>query len=166
LSCWDRDRPAKRRWLWKSVKVGLRFIWTLRKSPKVYVRDSGIAHALLGIRDKESLLSHPVVGQTWESFVIETLIATAPDGSEAHFYRTATGNEVDLVLTLPGGKLWAIEIKRSSAPAVERGFHLACADLKPVKRFVVYSGTERFPLNADTDAIRLGDLGRALQAAK
>jgi hypothetical protein len=142
--------------------VGKRLV----KSPKVYVRDSGLAHALLGIRDKESLLSHPVVGQTWESFAIETLIAAAPDGTEAHFYRTATGHEVDLVLTLPGGKLWAIEIKRSSAPGVERGFHLACADLKPDQRFVVYPGSERFPLDADTEAIGLGDLGWTLQAAK
>ena len=109
---------------------------------------------------------HVLVGQTWESFVIETLIAAAPDGTEAHYYRTATGVEVDLLLTLPGGKLWAIEIKRSSAPSMERGFHLACAGLKPNKRFVVYSGTERFPLDADTDAIGVGDLGRALQAAK
>ena len=138
----------------------------LVKSPKVYVRDSGIAHALLGIRDKESLLGHPVAGQSWESFVTETLIAAAPDGTEAHYYRTSTGTEVDLVLTLPGGKLWAIEIKRSSAPKVESGFHIACADLKPNKRFVVYSGTERFSLNADTDAIGLSDLGRALQNAK
>ena len=135
----------------------------LVKSPKVYVRDSGIAHALLGIRDKEALLGHPVAGPSWESFVMETLIAAAPDGTEAHFYRTATGNEVDLVLTLPGGKLWAIEIKRSSAPTVESGFHLACTDLKPDKRFVVYSGTERFPLNANTDAIGLADLAGAMQ---
>ena len=142
--------------------VGKRLV----KSPKVYVRDSGIAHALLGIRDKESLLGHPVAGQSWESFVTETLIAAAPDGTEAHYYRTSTGTEIDLVLTLPNGKLWAIEIKRSSAPKVESGFHIACADLKPGKRFVVYSGTERFPLNADTDAIGLGDLGRALKAAK
>jgi hypothetical protein len=142
--------------------VGKRLV----KSPKVYVRDSGIAHALLGIRDKESLLGHPVAGQTWESLVTETLIAAAPDGTEAHFYRTSNGTEVDLVLTLPGGKLWAIEIKRSSAPKVERGFHLACADLKPEKRFVVYSGKERFPLDADTDAIGLTDLGQALQAVK
>jgi predicted AAA+ superfamily ATPase len=140
--------------------VGKRLV----RSPKVYVRDSGIAHALLGIRDKDFLLGHPVVGQTWESFVIETLLAAAPDGTEASFYRTATGNEVDLVLTLPGGKLWAVEIKRSSAPSVERGFHLACADLKPDKRFVVYSGNDRFPLNANTDAIGLLDLGRALAA--
>ena len=142
--------------------VGKRLV----KSPKVYVRDSGIVHALLGIRDKETLLGHPVAGPSWESFVTETLIAAAPDGTEAHYYRTATGTEIDLLLTLPGGKLWAIEIKRSSAPSVERGFHLACADLKPNKRFVVYSGSERFPLNADTDVIGLSDLGRALQEAK
>ena len=149
LSAWHRN-------------VGKRLV----KSPKVYVRDSGVVHALLGIRDKETLLGHPVAGPSWESFVTETLIAAAPDGTQAHYYRTATGTEVDLVLTLPGGKLWAIEIKRSSAPSVERGFHLACADLKPNKRFVVYSGSERFPLNADTDVIGLSELGRALQEAK
>jgi len=149
LSAWHRN-------------VGKRLV----KSPKVYVRDSGVVHALLGIRDKETLVGHPVAGPSWESFVTETLIAAAPDGTEAHFYRTATGTEIDLVLTLPGGKLWAIEVKRSSAPSVERGFHLACADLKPNKRFVVYSGSERFPLNADTDVIGLSELGRALQEAK
>ena len=142
--------------------VGKRLV----RSPKVYVRDSGIAHALLGIRDKEALLSHPVVGQTWESFVIETLIAAAPDGTEAHYYRTSNGTEVDLVLTLPGGKLWAIEVKRSSAPRVERGFHSACADLVPQKRFVVYPGTERFPLDDITDAIGVVALAKALQSVK
>lgn len=138
----------------------------LVKSPKVYVRDTGIAHALLGIRDKEALLSHPVVGQTWESFVIETLIATAPDGTEAHYYRTSNGTEVDLILTLPGGKLWAIEIKRSSAPKIERGFHSACADLDPHKRFIVYPGTERFFLDDLTEAIGVIALAKALQSIK
>lgn len=137
----------------------------LVKSPKVYVRDTGIAHALLGIRDKEALLGHPVVGQTWESFVIETLIATSPDGSEAHYYRTSNGTEVDLLLTLPNGELWAIEVKRSSAPKIERGFHSACADLKPRKRFVVYSGSERFPLDKATDAISVAELAETLERA-
>jgi predicted AAA+ superfamily ATPase len=137
----------------------------LVKSPKVYVRDSGIAHALLGIRDKEDLLGHPVVGQTWESFAIETLITSAPEGTDAHFYRTSNGTEIDLVLTLPGGKLWAIEIKRSSAPKVERGFHSACADLKPTLRFVVYPGDERFPLDDATDAIGVAALARKVQSA-
>ncbi len=138
----------------------------LVKAPKVYIRDSGLAHALLDIGSKEQLLGHPVVGHTWESFVIETLLALAPWGATANYYRTATGAEIDLLLTLPGGKLWAIEIKRSSAPKLESGFHIACADLKPKKRFVVYPGNERFPLNADTEAIGLGELGRELQAAK
>jgi len=142
--------------------VGKRLV----KAPKVYVRDSGIAHALLDIGSKEQLLGHPVVGHTWESFVIETLLGVAPWGTTASYYRTATGNEIDLVLTVPGGKLWAIEIKRSSAPSVERGFHLACADLKPDKRLVVYAGTERYSLSADTEAIGVADLARTLQAAK
>jgi uncharacterized protein len=138
----------------------------LVKSPKVYVRDSGLAHALLGIRDKEALLGHPVAGQTWESFVTESLIAVAPEGTEANYYRTSNGTEVDLVLTLPGGKPWAIEIKRSSAPKVTRGFHSACADLKPNKRFVVYPGEERFSLDDETDAISVTALAEALQSAK
>jgi predicted AAA+ superfamily ATPase len=135
----------------------------LVKSPKVYVRDTGIAHALLGIRDKEALLGHPVVGQTWESFIMETLINTSPDGTEAHYYRTSNGTEVDLLLSLPNGQLWAIEVKRSSAPKIERGFHSVCADLKPHRRFVVHSGIERFPLDKTTDAIGVVELAGMLQ---
>ena len=137
----------------------------LVKSPKVYVRDTGLAHALLGIRDKEALLGHPVVGQTWESFILETLITTSADGTEAHFYRTSNGTEVDLLLTLPGGELWAIEVKRSSAPRIERGFQSACADLKPQKRFVVYPGSERFSLDKTTDAISVVELSEILQGS-
>jgi uncharacterized protein len=135
----------------------------LVKSPKVHVRDTGIAHALLGIRDKGALLGHPVIGQTWESFILETLITTSPDGAEAHYYRTSNGTEIDLLLSLPNGELWAIEVKRSSAPKLERGFHSACADLKPHKRFVVYSGMERFPLDETTDAIGVVEICEMLQ---
>lgn len=136
----------------------------LVKAPKVYIRDSGIAHALLGIPDKERLLGHPVAGQTWESFVGETLIASAPDGTEASFYRTHTGAEIDLLLLLPGERLWAIEIKRSMAPTLERGYHVACEDLQPSARFAVYPGSERFSLGHDTDAIGVVELARMLQA--
>ena len=142
--------------------VGKRLV----KSPKVFVRDSGLVHALLGLGNKEQLLGHPVVGPSWESFVLETLLVLAPRGTEANFYRTAAGAEIDLVLTLPGGKLWAVEIKRSSAPKLERGFHLACADLKPAKRFVVYPGADRFPLDAETEVLGLAELGKRLQALK
>ena len=136
----------------------------LVKAPKVYVRDSGIAHALLGIRDKEALLGHPVVGQTWESFAIETMIGAAPEGTEAHYYRTSNGTEIDLLLTLPGGSLWAIEVKRSSTPKIERGFHSACADLRPLRRFLVYPGSEQFPLDEVTDAIGVVGLAKLLMA--
>jgi len=142
--------------------VGKRLV----KAPKVYVRDSGIVHALLGIADKEALLGHPVAGQTWESFVIETLVSMAPDGTEANYYRTSNGVEVDLILTLPGGKLWAIEVKLSAAPKIERGFHSACADLKPEKRFIVYPGNERYSLGENTDAIGVVEVAKELQAVR
>jgi predicted AAA+ superfamily ATPase len=138
----------------------------LVKSPKIYVRDSGIAHALLGIRNKDDLLGHPVVGQTWESFVIETLLATAPDGTDASFYRTSAGAEIDLVLNLPNRQLWAIEIKRSSAPKLGKGFHSAAADLKPQKQFVVYAGIERFSLGQKVEAVGLAALATELQTVK
>ena len=138
----------------------------LVKSPKVYVRDSGLAHALLGIGSLEELLAHPVAGSSFEGFVIETLAAVAPHGSECHFYRTAAGAEIDLLITLPGGKLWAIEIKRSLSPKVEKGFHLACDDLKPARRFVVYPGSERYPLNTETDALSLTALAEDLAALR
>jgi predicted AAA+ superfamily ATPase len=125
----------------------------LVKSPKVYVRDSGLVHALLGIADKETLLSHPVVGQSWECFVIENLLACAPDGVQGHFYRSSAGAEIDLLLAWPDGKLWAIEIKRSLAPKLERGFHAACADLKPASKLVVYPGDESFRLAEDIEAM-------------
>ena len=137
----------------------------LVRAPKVYVRDSGIAHALLGIRDKETLLGHPVVGQTWESFVLEMLMTVAPDGAEAHYYRTSNGTEVDLLLTLPDGELWAVEVKRTMAPKIERGFHTACADLNPQKRFYVYPGSERFPLDGQTDAIGVVELANLLRTS-
>lgn len=121
---------------------------------------------LLGIRDKEELLGHPVVGQTWESFVIESLIEAAPDGTEAHYYRTSHGAELDLVFTLPGGKLWAMEVQRSPAPTLGKGFHSACADLNPAKRFVVYPGNDRFAIDPNTTAIGVVALTHLLRNLK
>jgi uncharacterized protein len=138
----------------------------LVKSPRVYVRDSGLAHALLGIADAESLLAHPVAGASWEGLAIESLIAAAPHGSEPFFYRTAAGAEVDLLLQLPGSrKPWAIEIKRGLAPKLERGFHLACEDVQPQQRRVVYGGAERFPIADGVDAVSLPDLCKELSTA-
>ncbi len=106
--------------------------------PKVYVRDSGIVHALLGIRDHNPLAGHPVAGASWESFVIENLLAVTPAASIAGFYRTAAGAEIDLVLEISGHGLWAMEIKRGLSPKPEKGFHMACEDLKPDRRFFDY----------------------------
>ena len=137
----------------------------LVKSPKVYVRDSGIVHALLGIGDREELLSHPVAGGSWEGMVVESLIATSPSGTQANFFRTAAGAEIDLLLTLPGHrKPWAIEVKRGLAPKLERGFHLACETVKPERRFVIYSGTERYPLSDGVEAVPLFTICEELAA--
>jgi hypothetical protein len=127
----------------------------LIRSPKVYVRDSGMAHALLRLASLEDVLGHPVAGGSWEGMAIESILAAAPDGTDASFYRTSAGAEVDLVLELPGGQKWAIEVKRSSVPKLERGFYHACQDLEPRRRFVIYNGTERYPLNPDTEALGL-----------
>lgn len=135
----------------------------LVKSPKVYVRDSGLVHALLGIPNHETLLSHPVLGQSWECFVIENLIAAAPGTVEPHFYRTSGGAEIDLLLEWPDGSLWAIEVKRSLTPKVERGFHAACADLKPQRKFVVYPGNEIYPMAEDIEAIPLQALAERVR---
>ncbi|QEL27251.1 ATP-binding protein (plasmid) [Bosea sp. F3-2] len=134
----------------------------LVKSPRVYIRDSGIVHALLGITALDDLLAHPVAGASWEGMVIETAHAAMPDGTKASFYRSGGGAEVDLVLTLPGGERWAVEVKRSLAPKVERGFHHACEDLRPKRRIVVYPGGERFPLAGGIDALPLPEFGRDL----
>lgn len=141
--------------------VGKRLV----KSPKVYVRDSGVTHALLGLATKHDLLGHPVVGHSWEGWVIENLLAVAPDRSEASFYRSSGGAEIDLVLTRPGSRPWAIEIKRSLAPRPARGFHHACDDVQPEARYVVYPGAERFRISADVEAINVADLARRLAAA-
>ncbi len=134
----------------------------LVKSPKVYVRDSGITHALLGLGTADQLLGHPIVGASWEGFVVETLIAASPHGTTANFYRTAAGAEIDLLITPPGRKPWAIEIKRSLAPKVEKGFYLACEDIQPERRIVVYPGTETFPMKNEVTAMPLWAAGRML----
>jgi hypothetical protein len=138
----------------------------LVKSPKVYVRDSGLVHALLGLGDREALLSHPVAGGSWEGMVIESLIAAGPSGTDAFFFRTIAGAEIDLLLKIPGQrKPWAIEIKRGLAPRIERGFQLACDDVRPQRRLVVYGGVERYPLAEGVEAVSLLDLCGEVSAA-
>jgi predicted AAA+ superfamily ATPase len=140
------------------ANVGKRLV----KSPKVYIRDSGLLHALLNIADRDALLGHPVVGASWEGFVIENLIDAAPAFTVPGFYRTSGGAEIDLLLELPGGERWAIEVKRSRAAKPGRGFYEACADLKPSKRFVVHAGVERYPISAEVEAMGVRELSNTL----
>ena len=127
----------------------------LVKSPKVYVRDSGLVHALLGLDSLESLLGHPVVGGSWEGFCVETLIAAAPAGTEPFFYRTSAGAELNLVLRLPAGETWAIEIKRTTALKVSRGFHMAVEDIKADRKLLVFAGERSVPAGDDLRAMPL-----------
>ena len=138
----------------------------LVKSPKVYVRDSGIVHALLGIGDHDGLVGHPVAGASWEGFVIENLLCSARPGAMASFYRTQAGAEIDLLLEPPGAaRPWAVEIKLGLAPTLGRGFHHAREDVRPERCFVVYSGTERYPLAPGVEAIGLHEMAELLAEA-
>ncbi len=142
------------------ANVGKRLV----KSPKLYLRDSGLLHALLGLGSYEDIAGHPIVGMSWEGFVIENLIAAAPAGTRASFYRTTGGAEVDLLLHLPKGELWAIEVKRGLTPKPERGFHHARSDLNPARSFVVYAGEERYLIEEGIEAISAGGLADELRA--
>ena len=145
------DLLLVRRLLPFHANIGKRLV----KSPKVYVRDSGLVHALLGIETLEQLAGHPVVGRSWEGFVLESLLSVLPWRSSAFFYRTGSGAEIDLVLEHNDGLLWAIEVKRSLSARIERGFHSACEDIKPERAFLVHAGEDRYPLSANLEAVSL-----------
>ena len=134
--------------------VGKRLV----KGPKVYIRDSGLVHALLNLKTLDEVLSHPVVGASWEGFVIENIISCLPQGVTYWFYRTSAGAEIDLVVEKNNSKKFAIEIKRSLTPAVSKGFHLGCEDIEATHRFVVYPGGEKFLISKGVYAISLLEL--------
>lgn len=127
----------------------------LVKSPRIYVRDSGVLHALLRILDYESLLGHPALGKSWEGFVIENIISNLPFGVQPFFYRSAAGAEIDLLLEFGLDHYWAVEIKAGRTPSVKKGFHIACGDLAVNRKFVVYPGEETFPTGRETTVIPL-----------
>ncbi|MBK8509417.1 MAG: ATP-binding protein [Candidatus Competibacter sp.] len=138
--------------------VGKRLV----RAPKVYVRDSGIVHALLGLTSLEAVLGHPVAGASWEGFVIEQLLAAAPQ-AEASFYRTSHGAEADLVLGFRNGETWVVEIKRASAPTVSRGFHQAAADVGAIRKLLVAPVAAPYPMRDGVDA--MNPLAAAAQVA-
>ena len=127
----------------------------LVKSPKIYLRDTGLLHKLLNIPSYESLLGNPMIGASWEGFVAENIILQLTDQWRYSYYRSSTQAEIDLVLEGPDDEVWAIEIKRSAAPQISRGFHTAAEDIKATRKFVVYPGSERFPMGQSTEAIGL-----------
>ena len=141
-----------------SGNIGKRLV----KAPKIYIRDSGLTHALLNIVTLNDLLGHPIVGGSWEGFVIENILSVVQSRALSYYYRTSAGAEIDLILEFSGQEKWAIEIKRSSAPALSKGFHIACEDIKADRKFVIYSGNDRFSLGANVTAISVAGLMREI----
>jgi predicted AAA+ superfamily ATPase len=139
--------------------VGKRLV----RAPKVYVRDSGVVHALLGLGDLQAVLAHPVAGSSWEGLVIEQLL-TAANTAEASFYRTSHGAKADLVLSFRNGETWVVEIKRSSAPAVSRGFHLAATDVEATKKLVVAPVAAPYPMRNGIEVMNPLSAARLLAA--
>ncbi len=137
-----------------SGNIGKRLV----KSPKVYIRDSGLAHALLHLTSFDDLLGHPVVGTSWEGFVIENIASFLPEGITPWYYRTSAGAEIDLVIEKNAGTRIALEIKRSLTPSVSKGFHLGCRDIRASQCFVVYPGTESFPIGNEVSAISVAGI--------
>ena len=130
----------------------------LVRAPKTYLRDSGILHALLGLETLDAVLSHPAAGASWEGFVIEQLIAAAGPERIPLYFRTEKGAEADLVFERRGRVEMLIEIKRSTAPTVSKGFHISCDDLEPREAFVVHGGTDTWPIGDGVTAISVAAL--------
>jgi hypothetical protein len=129
----------------------------LIKSPKVYLRDSGLLHALLGIATLDDLYAHPVAGASWEGVVIEHLISHAGDNTSPCYYRTVAGSELDLVLDAPGEKQ-GYEARFSLSPTLSKGYHLALADLGMEQGEVVYPGMESYQMTSDAYVTSLADV--------
>jgi len=143
-----------------SGNIGKRLV----KTPKTYVRDNGLCHALLNIGSLDELLGHPVVGTSWEGFVIENLLSVAPRRVTPWFYRTHAGAEIDLVLEVTPQQRIAIEIKRTLTPKLTKSFTAACADLEPTERYFVHAGEEPYPLAKDVTAMPLLKMMERIQA--
>jgi hypothetical protein len=135
----------------------------LIKSPKIYIRDSGLLHTLLRISNLDDLQGHPALGSTWEGFVIEQILSLLPNYREVYFYRTNAGAEIDLVIFDKKNKPIAIEIKYSMSPAVSRGFWNACEDLTCKKGFIIYPGNEIYPVGKNVFAMPVRELAKILE---
>lgn len=130
----------------------------LIKSPRFYIRDSGILHRLLGINDFDDLLSNPVIGKSWEGFVIENICSILPNSVQTYYYLTSSGAEIDLLIKFSSKELWAIEIKKSTAPKINKSYHNSAQDLKVTQKFIVYGGNDEFPIANNTTVISLSKI--------
>lgn len=130
----------------------------LIKAPRFYIRDSGIQHQLLGIRDYDALISNPVLGKSWEGFVIENIHSVLPKHAETYFYRTSAGAEIDLVIRFSATEIWAVEIKYGTAPKISKHFSNSSEDVKATQRYVVYGGDDEFPVGNDVTVISLKNI--------
>ena len=136
----------------------------LVKSPRYYVRDSGILHRLLGINCYDALLSNPVLGKSWEGFVIENIHSVLPNRAETYFYRTAAGAEIDLVIKMPSSEIWAVEIKHGVAPKPGKHYSHTCDDVGAAHKYIVYGGEDEFPVSHDVKIISLSGLMERLHS--
>ncbi|TAE59296.1 MAG: DUF4143 domain-containing protein, partial [Bacteroidetes bacterium] len=127
------------------ANIGKRLV----KSPRVYIRDTGILHSLLDLPNHDALLRHPVLGASWEGYVLQEVLALLPNGADVFFYRTADGSEADIVITRGGSPDTLIEVKHSAAPSVSRGFHIARKDLDTRQHLIVYPLERSYPLAED-----------------
>ena len=145
-----------------SGNVGKRLV----RTPKTYIRDSGVVHALLELTTWSDILGHPVAGASWEGFVIENLIAAAGDRRTPYYFRTEDGAEIDLIFERAGTIEMAIEIKRTTAPTLSRGFQFAAEVLQPKKAYLVHGGQDTWPVARGVAAIGLVGLMRRLAGAR
>ena len=132
----------------------------LIKSPRVYIRDLGLLHALLNIKTTNDLHGHPSLGSSWEGFIVEQIMGVLPERWQAYFYRTGAGAEIDLVLFDSKYRPIAIEIKYSMSPKLERGFWNAYEDLSCRKGYVVYPGAESYPIGKNVYTLPVIDVAK------
>ena len=138
----------------------------LVKSPRYYVRDSGVLHRLLGIGNHDALLSHPVLGKSWEGFVVENMHSVLPRFAETYFYRTSAGAEIDLIIKMPDAEVWAVEIKYGVAPKLSKYYSEICDDVGATHKYVVYGGDDEFPIGDEVRMISLPGIMEKLIAAQ
>ena len=129
----------------------------LVKAPKLYLRDSGLLHRFLSVTDIEGLLGHPIIGASWEGFIIENILSQLSDQWQYSYYRSSAQAEIDLILEGPKNQVWAIEVKRALAPKVSKGFHYACEDIGATHKYVIYPGNEYFPLGNNIEVMGIID---------